>query len=180
MNRVAFSLDSALQSLREGLFPPQPLFPEDGPQDCPLPGGLLLNADPAGRVTGRWSSPAGRLIEIETEVAEPGRWLGLHLPLPAEDLAGRLWIVLALRTSAAAATAIRPCLRSGLAEGGFRDDFFPRAVLAQPRESDHLDRLAPDHLPDLPLQAPWRELVLFLPPATGLHLVLHDLRLALL
>lgn len=176
------SLDSALQTLRAGDFPPAPLFPEGG-HDLHLPGGLLLNADPGARISGRWSSPPGRLVEIETGVAVPGRWLGLHLPLPPVDLDGALWIVLALRTSAAAAAAIRPCLRSGLpaeAGGGFRDDFFPRAALAQPRESDHLDRIAPDHLPDLPRAAPWRELVLFLPPAIPLHLALHELRLALL
>lgn len=176
------SPDSALQTLREGDFPPAPLFPEGGHR-LPLPGGLLLDADPEGRIAGRWSSPAGRLLEIETRVEVAGRWLGLHLPLPPLDLDGALWIVLALRTSAAAAAAIRPCLRSGLPPdtgGGFRDDFFPRAALAQPRESDHLDRIAPDHLPDLPRHAPWRELVLFLPPATPLHLALHELRLALL
>lgn len=35
-------------------------------------------------------------------------------------------------------------------------------------------------LPGLPWRAPWRELVLFLPPATDGHLALHELRLVTL
>lgn len=169
------ALDTACDALRGGDLPPVPLF-GPGAQENRLPGGLLLHAAPELRAAGQWSSPAGRFCALDIRIEVPGRWLALHLPLPEPDLAGVRWLMLAVRTSAAEASVIRPCLRSGT-PGGFRDDFLPRAILAQPRESDHHDILAPDRLPDLPLEAPWRELILFLPSATGTQLVLHDLRL---
>jgi len=172
------SLDSALQTLRTGQSAPTPLFP-GGTHEQRLPGDVFLHSDPALRAEGTWASPRGRLLEIVVQIHQPGRWLALHVPLPRTDLAGVTWLALALRTSAVRATAIRPCLRSGVTQG-FRDDFFPLAVLAQPRESDHLDQIAPARMPDLPPEAAWRELILFLPPASDQHLALHELRLVTL
>lgn len=176
VSRLPRALDTACDALRAAAHPQAPLFAA-GTQETRLPGNLMLHAAPELRSTGHWSSPEGRLLELEATVTMPGRWFALHLPLPDPDLADVRWLMLAVRSSASEACVIRPCLRSGQ-PGGFRDDFLPRAILAQPRESDHHDVLAPDRLPDLPRQAPWRELILFLPSATSAHIVLHDLRLA--
>jgi hypothetical protein len=145
-----------------------------------LPGALRLNADPDLRLTGTWGSPRGRLLEIATTITTPGRWLALHVPLGGDDWTGARWLMLAARTSAAAAMAVRVGLRIGQVDG-FADHFLPRAILAQPREADHTDLLALDRDPALraalTAPAPWRDLILFLPPGTGSHLMLHDLRL---
>jgi len=139
--------------------------------------GVDLRIDPDARISGQWSSPRGRLLELRTEVAQPGDWLGLHLALPPLDLTGVVWLGLAVRSAGAPALVVRACLRSGLPGGGFRDDFLDRHILSQPAETDHVDLLAPDRRPGLPPRAPWREMVLFLPPAQSVTWALHDLRL---
>lgn len=163
-------LNAPLAALRPAVLPWADLA-------APLPPGLVLHADPEAPRSGRWQSPRGRLLELETRPETSGRWLGLHLPLPLDDLSPLAWIGLAARSAASEALAVRVCLRSGLAAGGFRDCFFDRHLLSQPAESDHLDMLAPDRCPDLPQRAPWREIVLFLPPHRPLAWALHDLRL---
>jgi hypothetical protein len=163
-------LDGAFQALRRANLPERPLFD-------PLPGGPVIHADPGLAVAGTWASPTARIITIATTITTPGGWLALHLPLPA-DWPAATWVTLIARTSAATATLIRPCLRSGRPDG-FHDTFFPRAILAQGRESDHLDLITLAQHPDLTAPAPWRDLILFLPPATDAHVALHDLRLIL-
>jgi hypothetical protein len=178
-NGPPLALDQALGPLRSrvDLAYTEPLFAHGPSVDlCP---GVMLHLDPEAALTGRWSSPAGRLVEMHTEVTRPGAWFGLHIRLPeaAADLEGRRWIGIVARTSAGRAMAIRVALRSGLEAGGFQDSFLPRHILSQPRQSDHHDLLCPADLPDLPQRAPWREVVLFLPPAAPMAWVLHDLRI---
>lgn len=173
------ALDQTLSALlnRVDYARTEPLFGARNIQKLAL--GITLHLDPDAQMTGHWSSPEGRLIEMQTQVARPGAWFGLHIRLPdaALDLGPLRWIGVTARTSAQHAIGIRVGLRSGRAEGGFQDDFFGRHMLSQPRQSDHHDLLCPADLPDLPRKAPWRELVLFLPPAAPLHWALHDLRI---
>lgn len=145
----------------------------------PVPG-LVFRIDPEARISGHWHSPRGRLLELRTTVDRPGAWLGLHLTLPPFDLTGITWLGFAARSAADPAQVARACLRSGLDAGGFRDDFFPRDLLSHGFETDHVDLLAPDHHPDLPRKAPWREFVLFLPPVRDIRWTLHSLRLFVL
>lgn len=180
-------LDGCADTLRAEVHPATPLSAQAA---CPLPGGLMLHADPAIRMDGHWQSPRGRILEIDARITVPGAWLALHLPLPAvaagADLADVRWLSLIVRATAARACAIRPCIRSGLApENGqtgpaFRDDFFARHILANALEVDDHQLIVPAQIPDMPRAAPWRELILFLPAATGFHLALHDLRLTAL
>jgi hypothetical protein len=167
---LSLRLDAPLAALRATVLSPAPLGP--------VVPGLAFHADPQAGLSGHWHSPRGRLLEVETTVTRPGRWLGLHLALPdLADLAPLVWLGLAARSGAGHAMALRVCLRSGLPEGGFHDQFFDRHLLSQPAETDHLDMIAPARLPDLPPKAPWRELILFLPPGESLRWSLHDLRL---
>jgi hypothetical protein len=136
--------------------------------------GVILRADPALGISGRYSSPAGRLLDLEVSCAEAGDWFALHVNLPAHDLGECGVIGFACRGSAATVEVIRPCLRSGTANG-FVDCFFDKHVLMQPEERTHLDALAVHHREALPVTAPWRELVLFL-PTKGFRLSLGDLR----
>jgi hypothetical protein len=164
-------MNAPLAALRASVIAARPLG------DGRLAPGIDLRIDPAAQVAGHWSSPRGRLLELQTEVAVSGDWIGLHLALPPLDLTGVAWLGLALRSAGGSALVVRACLRSGLAGGGFRDDFLDRHILSQPGETDHVDMLAPDRRPGLPLRAPWREVVLFLPPAHSVTWALHDLRL---
>lgn len=168
---------AALGALRAAVVPDQPPDPAGTRVIAP---GIALRRDPAGSGQSRWASPRGRLLEIATEVETPGDWLGLHIDLPGFDARAPAWIGFAAATGADHALVLRACLRSGLATGGFRDEFFDRHLLSQPARSDHVDLIAPATRPDLPARAPWRELILFLPPERSFAWVLHDLRLFLL
>ncbi|EYD70550.1 hypothetical protein [Limimaricola hongkongensis] len=138
--------------------------------------GLRFVPDPDAGMRGRFSSPAGRLLEIELTHERPARWCGLHIRLDVGDLSGLGIVGLSARFAAPHAIAVAPCLRSGT-ETGFADCFFAKQVAALPRPLLHLDALETDGRHDaLPPAAPWREIVLFLP--TGdVRLDLHDLRI---
>ncbi|MBW7056849.1 hypothetical protein KY389_09095 [Paracoccus bogoriensis] len=136
--------------------------------------GLALHVDPDLQMAGNWRSPSGRLLELVLRPAASGAWTGLHLTLDLPDLAGLRFLGLAARAVAPDEVLIRACLRSGLPGGGFLDHFLPRHWLAHDEAATHHDLI---HLPSqnaLPVQAPWRELVLFL-PCRAVELHLHDL-----
>ena len=182
MSNPPLALDAALAPLRHRVdyAATEPLFASSAEPDLTILGPeVVLRRDPEARIGGHWSSPQGRLLELHTEVQAPGAWLGLHIALPRSlpPLDQLTWIAVVARSNAARAIAIRVCLRSGLPTGGFQDSFFAHHLLSQGRLSDHHDVLAPAQLPDLPRTAPWRELVLFLPPAEGIDWALHDLRI---
>ena len=80
----------------------------------------------------------------------------------------------AARIAAPEILVARACLRSGTEEG-FVDCFFDKHLLFRPEEASHVDALPVHHRADLPLRAPWRELILFL-PTDDFRLSLIDLR----
>lgn len=137
--------------------------------------GLKLNADPALELSGRYHSPAGRLLEIDAKTGpNPGGWVGLHLDIPAEDLSNAGVLGFAARFAAPEITVARVCLRSGT-KGGFEDCFFDKHLLLRSEEASHVDALPIHSREGLPLRAPWRELVIFLPTQT-FQMSLIDLR----
>lgn len=140
----------------------------------PTPG-ITLHADPGLHLAGQYRSPAGRLLELDINVAGQGQWLALHVALDAPDLMTADWLTLTCRSAAPAPLLIRPCLRSGR-QDGFVDCFFTKHILADRPPLSHVDGM---HLPttrQIPDLAPWRELVLFL-PRDSFTWHLHDLRL---
>lgn len=136
--------------------------------------GVVLHADPALELQGTWRSPPGRLLELEAEPAGSGDWIGLHIPLPIADLGAIGAVGFAARASASQVTVLKACLRSGVGKG-FVDTFFDKQVLLRPEEASHVDVLSPRMRADLPEQAPWRELILFL-PTEAFRIALIDLR----
>lgn len=137
--------------------------------------GIALHADPALGLSGHWCSPTDRLLELEAEFAAPGAWIGLHVRLKTPDLSGVAFLGFACRSAARAEIMVRPCLRSA-EEEGFTDHFFARHMLALPEPRTHVDALYLPVTPEVPAEAPWRELIFFLPREDfGWHL--HDLRL---
>jgi hypothetical protein len=195
---LSAAMDAPLALLRGSILPPGPPRLIGGPagaDDAPggpagatetgqgrldLSPGLSLRVDPAARMAVAWDSPAGRILQLRITCLRPGDWLGLHLALPPLDLGPVAWLGIAARAAGDPAVLIRACLRTGLPAGGFHDTFFDRHLLAQSGAADHADLIAPAHRPDLPARAPWREAVLFLPPARSFALALHELRLFLL
>ncbi len=135
---------------------------------------LFLHADPALEVSGTWSAPSGRLLELDIITRAPGRWLALHMKLNMQDLSRHLWLGFACRSAGEEEIVIRPCLRSGTGDG-FVDCFFPKHILATPEAFNHVDAFFLPATRSIPRHASWRELVLFL-PRESLRWHLHDLR----
>lgn len=166
-------------SLAPGLDALRPVRAEGALSDgLELAPGLHFHADSDLAISGRWRSPAGRLLEVEARAPGQGDWAALHVALDAADLTDRAWIGFACRHAAPHETVIRPALRSGTGEG-FADLFFPRHILSGPEPRDHVDAIRLAGARDLPDTAPWRELVLFL-PRSDFTWHLHDLRPVLL
>lgn len=137
--------------------------------------GFFLNADPALALRGQYRSPKDHLLEFsaQTDAAARG-WVGLHLNWPLHSLRDLGVIGFAARGHAAEMTLMRICLRSGTEEG-FTDCFFDKHILLRPEEASHVDALSWRQRDEIPEQALWRELVLFL-PSHGFELALTDLR----
>ncbi|MFT7058418.1 MAG: hypothetical protein ACJASV_000919 [Pseudorhodobacter sp.] len=169
-------LNAPLTAWRETQMPRQALSPAIM-SGAGLRAGLQLHVAAEAELTGHLSSPRDRLLELEVQNTRPGAWFGLHLPLDLPDLSDVAWLGFAARSNASQVMALRVCLRSGLGpDHGFQDLFFDRHVLSQAGQSDHLDMIAPNQQPELPLQAPWREMILFLPPDQSFDWALQDLR----
>lgn len=164
------NLNYALQILRQGQAAGAVS------DDTEIQPGISLHADPDLRVGGEWRSPSGRLLELEVTADGSGQWIGLHLDMGPLDLSEVGILGLACRSTAPSIEALNICIRSGRAEGGFIDCFFPKRLLSHPEPSSHLDALQVSTQKNLPVIAPWRQLVLFL-PRHAFRWDLQDLRL---
>lgn len=155
-----------------------PVGPEV-PAHLPLVPGIFLARDPEAAVTGMLRSAPGQILRIALVPERPGRWLALHVAFGEAGFAGQIALGLACRLAAPAATTLRACLRSGV-EGGpggaFVDRFFRKTLVAHADASLHLDLMALEAAPDLPLAPTWRELILFLRPEESQTIDLQDLR----
>ena len=137
--------------------------------------GFKLHADPALELTGEYRSPAGRLLELDARTGpNPGGWVGLHLSLPSHDLSDMGVVGFAARIAAPEVLVVRACLRSGTGTG-FVDCFFDKHMLFRAEEASHVDALQVRERTDLPMRAPWREVILFL-PTRSFQLSLIDMR----
>lgn len=136
--------------------------------------GIALHADPALPLSGNFVSPEGRLLELDVSVMGES-WFALHIALSNADLTAFGLLGFASRNASPTFEIIRPCLRSGTNDG-FVDCFFDKHILAPPGETSHLDALQLHPNPRIPPQAPWRELVFFL-PTHPFQWALMDLRI---
>ena len=140
--------------------------------------GVFFSADPQGQVTVQASSRPGMLLNFRVQVDRPGRWLSLNMGVGSADLTDARIVSFACKADARATTAFRVCLRSGT-EGGFRDVLFAKPVICGPDTAVHMDVLSLATTPEVPRQAPWRELVIFL-DRDPQDVTLHDFRLTIL
>jgi hypothetical protein len=137
--------------------------------------GVFFSLDPETDNTVQVTSRSGELMDIRMEVARPGRWLALNLVVGGADLAGRKIVGFACTSDAREPTTFRVCLRSGT-EGGHRDLFFPKTVMTDATTSLHLDVLELGSHPNIPVKAPWRDLVIFF-QCKSAEIALRDFRL---
>lgn len=137
--------------------------------------GLNMHLDPEMDLQGTFRSPKGRLFEFEAQTAKPGRWVGLHVALPAHDLHHVGIVGFGARINAGSVYVARACLRSSTPDG-FVDCFFDKHLLFRPEEASHIDAISVAHRDNVPIQATWRELILFL-PTESFQLSVIDLRL---
>lgn len=157
------------QSLPPALCPALSAFTASQQQGDLQPGhqeftpGFFLHSDPKLGLSGAYSSSPGRLLDLEVQTTGPGDWAALHQALPLPDLTSLSYIGFLCRITAPEIHMLRVCLRSGLEGGGFTDQFFDKHILTADRPFSHMDALYLDACPELPVTAPWRELVLFLP-----------------
>lgn len=143
--------------------------------------GLFLSIDPALQPSGRYTSPAGRLLELDIAFGNPSdSWAALHFRLGDIDLTRAGIFGFACRSAAPEMTVIRPCLRSSdptpWSPNHFTDCFFDKHILVGPDTSHHLDVMPLAQRGNIPLHTEWRELVLFLPQKSFVW-ALEDLRL---
>lgn len=148
----------------------------------PVPG-VWFALDPESEMGGSYETQPGMLLTARVRVVVPGRWLALHVALGAVDLAGRHVVGFVCRSEAPEPVTWRASLRSGTdadpeasAGGGFVDCFFPKRLVAFGEPSTHIDLLQVGRSEPLPLQAAWRELILFF-ERKDFEITLRDLRL---
>jgi hypothetical protein len=136
--------------------------------------GIFLDFDPEGGVEAMVHSTPDTLFSAEFTVTGDAGWLALHIALGEIDLSQHMMFGFICKSMAPQSTTLRPCLRSGTAEG-FSDIFFRKTIITYAEPSLHLDALMIDEHADLNVAAPWRELVLFFRPESGSY-DLQDLR----
>lgn len=137
---------------------------------------ITFKADAAAPLSGHFSSPSRRLLELDITYDDaPPAWAAIHISISRANMSQFGIIGFACRSAASEVTTIQPCIRSGT-ENGFVDCFFNKHILSHPAEHSHLDALSFHRNPALPRMAKWRELVLFL-PTRNLVWTLQDLRL---
>lgn len=124
--------------------------------------GLELHADPELNLSGSWTSAESEVLEIDAAIPGLGGWVGLHLSLPVGTTRGHGVLGFAARIRAPEIFVARACLRSGR-DGGFVDCFFDKHLLFTPDEASHVDALQLHQRDTIPEEAPWRDLILFLP-----------------
>ena len=137
--------------------------------------GIFFSLDPDAENTAEVESRPGELMSFKIAVERPGRWMTLNMGIGSADLSACKIVGFACKLDAPATTTFRVCIRSG-GEGGHKDVFFPKAVVAYPKTALHLDVMEIADYPDIGIRAPWREMVIFFQRETT-HINLRDFRL---
>ena len=138
--------------------------------------GITLSYSRDGQMTGQYRSESGNMLSLNLACRSRSlpQWQCLTIPLGAMDLAGTAAVGVIARASAPQSTISRFILRSGR-DGDFVDQPFGKALVSFAAPSTHLDVIEIAKAPNLPLQAQWRDLILFFRPGP-LEIEILDLR----
>lgn len=138
--------------------------------------GITLSYSPNGQLQGKYRSGPDNMLSISMTCRSRSfpQWQCLTIPLGAMDLTGAAAIGIIARTSSPQSTLSRFTLRSGR-DGDFVDQGFGKSLVSFAAPSTHLDVIEIAKAPSLPLQAQWRDLILFFRPGP-LEIEILDLR----
>ena len=137
--------------------------------------GVFVSIDPESDTKVQATSRPGELVDLSFNTHRPGRWLSLNFEMGNCSLNGRDILGFMAKVQSEATMTFRVCVRSG-GEGGFQDAFFGKRVISYAASSTHADLMKLEERDDVPAHAPWRELIIFLPPDVG-QISLKDLAL---
>lgn len=139
--------------------------------------GITLSYGPGGQLRGEYHSAPDNMLALSVtcESRSLPQWHCLTISLGAMDLTGAGALGVIARTSAPQSTMSRFTLRSGR-DRDFVDQPFGKTLVSFATPSTHLDALEIAKSPDLPLQAQWRDLILFFRPGP-LEIEILDLRI---
>lgn len=138
--------------------------------------GITLSFGPGGQLRGSYRSRRDNMLSLSLTCRSRSfpHWQCLTIPLGAMDLMGAAAIGIIARSSAPQSTISRLTLRSGR-DGDFVDQPFGKTMVSFPEPSTHLDVIEITKATNLPLQAQWRDLILFFRPGP-LEIEILDLR----
>lgn len=138
--------------------------------------GITLSFGPGGQLRGNYSSGRDNILSLNLTCRSRSlpHWQCLKVPLGAMNLTGAAAIGIIARSFAPHSTVSRFTLRSGR-DGDFVDQNFGKAMVSFAAPSTHLDLIEITKEPNLPLEAQWRDLILFFRPGP-LEIEILDLR----
>lgn len=138
--------------------------------------GITLNYEAGGQLKGKYRSGQSNMLSLSLTCRSRylPKWQCLTVSLGAMDLTGAAAIGIIARSSAAQSTTSHFTLRSGR-DGDFVDQNFGKAMASFTTPSTHLDVIEITKSRNLPIQAQWRDLILFFRPGP-LEIEILDLR----
>ncbi|WP_306752268.1 hypothetical protein [Paracoccus actinidiae] len=138
--------------------------------------GITLSYGTGGQLRGKYRSGQDNLLSLSLTCRTRSfpQWQCLTIPLGAMNLTGAAALGIIARSSAPQSTVSRLTVRSGR-DGDFVDQPFGKALVSFAAPSTHLDLIEIDKAANLPLQAQWRDLILFFRPGP-LEIEILDLR----
>ncbi|GGO30449.1 hypothetical protein GCM10010991_15320 [Gemmobacter aquaticus] len=138
--------------------------------------GITLSYGGGGQLRGKYVSRRDNMLSLSLTCRSRSlpQWQCLTVPLGAMDLTGAAAIGIIVRSWSDQSTVSHFALRSGR-DGDFVDQAFGKTMVSFAAASTHLDVIEIAKAPNLPIQAQWRDLVLFFRPGP-LEIELLDLR----
>lgn len=142
----------------------------------PIVEGIAFVHDAGPGLTGQYRATSGNMLGLSLSSVshpQPG-WQCLTVALGPMNLTGAAVIGVVLRTQAPQSTVTRITLRSGR-EQTFVDQSFDKAMVSFSQASTHVDMIEIASAPYVPIEADWRDLMLFFRPGS-LEIDILDLR----
>lgn len=138
--------------------------------------GITFSFGAGGKLQGSYHSKYGEILSLNLTCRSRSlpNWQCLTVPLGAMNLAEAAAIGFVARSSSPHSTVSRVTLRSGR-DKDFVDQSFGKAMVSFAAPSTHLDLIDIGNSPNLPLEAQWRDLILFFRPGP-LEIDILDLR----
>lgn len=138
--------------------------------------GITLSHGDGGQLAGKYRCGRDNMLSLNLscKTRTAPHWQCLTVPMGAMNLAGAGVVGIVARSSAPQSTISHFTLRSGR-DGDFVDQPFGKSMVSFASPSTHLDAIEIGRMPNLPIEAQWRDLLLFFRPGP-LEIEILDLR----